>query len=52
MGREKPGDSLAVTNEWGGAWAIPEPEHGQSEMKCFSLSPKLSLTLGKLISSL
>jgi hypothetical protein len=40
MGREKPGDSHPIINEWGGAQvvpgqvrAVPEPERGQSEMQ-------------------
>jgi hypothetical protein len=53
MGRKEAGASHLITNELGGAWAVPgpgedvpvpEPGHGQSEMQYFSLSPELSLT--------
>jgi hypothetical protein len=28
MEREEPGDYHLITNEWGGAQAVPEVEHG------------------------
>jgi hypothetical protein len=59
MGREEPGDSHPIINEWGGPqmvpWpveGVPEPEHDPSEMQLlsyiFSKSPELSLTLACL----
>jgi hypothetical protein len=33
MGREEPDGSSPTINEWGGAWVVPEPERGQSEMQ-------------------
>jgi hypothetical protein len=41
MGREEPGDSQPIINEWGGAWVVPRPgegglscpAHGESEMQ-------------------
>jgi hypothetical protein len=45
MGREEPGESHPIINEWGGAWVVssqmrmvPEPKHGQSEIQYFSES--------------
>jgi hypothetical protein len=39
MGREEPGGSHPIINEWGRAWAVPEPECDQSVMQYFSVSP-------------
>jgi hypothetical protein len=30
MGREQLGDSHPIINEWGGAWVVPGPGHGES----------------------
>jgi hypothetical protein len=32
MGREEPGDSQPIINEWGGAWVVSEP--GEGDLRC------------------
>jgi hypothetical protein len=55
MGREDPGDSHPVMNEWGGAWAVPSRVRvvwaipGLGHPWATYVSPKLFLLLACLI---
>jgi hypothetical protein len=50
MGREEPGDSHPIINEWGGTWAVPGQVRvvwavPEPDVAHLHMSPELSLLL-------
>jgi hypothetical protein len=37
MGREEPGDSHPIINQWGGAWVVPGPGEGGPRVSMVNL---------------